>query len=537
MRSLIKATLLLTLYFICNSVFAGGVSLQPSSNDQSMFYLGSIFGNVGNVIVGQQSSGQVMGMLFANFNRAVLIIGTLIFTYVYGKGILDTAAHGEFLGKQQNSLWVPLRSVAGIALMIPKAGTGYCVIQVFLMWVVVNGIGAADVIWSTLVSSWSNSQTASTNSGVVVKAASASSLITPTQTLFGNLVCAYSLQHARGGDFSKDFSEPSTGNYQIAINYHGSDGTKVSCGNVNWAVGSTCSPSDNACKVKALAGQRQALNSLIDNLSPIAQLYVDDSYRNCVKHAEASPGSPGAAACTLPGFPSSLTASEYPQQKVVAQDIYNSTGVMQRNFIEDAVLSYVDNATANQVAPDTPQNTGNNAIDEGWIYAGSYFFKLAKTTAASGTVPSFMSTKASDVSDYLPYNNLSIDYAAKYSNSYPSNPADPGPSAKTKAKGDTKGMLALFGTYSAIASTVGIAGAVVAGMSGQPALAVISGMMAAISVTFGTVISLIINNNTEGNGPVSTLLYLQILGHVILLLVGIAFVALLVAVFLNRLGN
>ncbi len=39
-----------------------------------------------------------------------------------------------------------IRSTLGLALLIPKA-SGYCLMQIFVMWVVVQGVGAADKIW------------------------------------------------------------------------------------------------------------------------------------------------------------------------------------------------------------------------------------------------------------------------------------------------------------------------------------------------------------------------------------------------------
>jgi hypothetical protein len=63
---------------------------------------------------------------------------------------LKTAQDGEFLGKNWSSMWVPLRMVMGIAALFPTT-SGYSALQVLMMWVIVQGVGAADTLWNTAV--------------------------------------------------------------------------------------------------------------------------------------------------------------------------------------------------------------------------------------------------------------------------------------------------------------------------------------------------------------------------------------------------
>src|SRR5437870_3415012 len=98
-----------------------------ATNDQSIYYLGRIFGNVGTVLPG--TGPQILSAMFKIFNTAILGIGALVVTYTTVVGILNTAAEGEFLGKHWHSIWVPLRTVIGIAGLFPMK-TGYCAMQV-----------------------------------------------------------------------------------------------------------------------------------------------------------------------------------------------------------------------------------------------------------------------------------------------------------------------------------------------------------------------------------------------------------------------
>lgn len=119
--------------------------LAPSNSDLSYNYLSNIFGTVDGVLYGTGS--QLLGTLFGVYNSAILIMGGIVILYTFFMGTLKTAHEGEVLGKEWSSVWIPLRTVAGITLLIPKA-TGYSFIQIFMMWVITQGIGVADSVWN-----------------------------------------------------------------------------------------------------------------------------------------------------------------------------------------------------------------------------------------------------------------------------------------------------------------------------------------------------------------------------------------------------
>ncbi len=126
-------------------LLADALSLTPTSGDLSMTYLATIFGVVDGVLHGTGS--QILGTLFGAFNSIVLVMASTVLSYVLFVSVLNTSHEGEFLGKKWSSIWVPLRTVGGIGLLLPKA-TGYSFIQVLVMWVVIQGVGAADEVWN-----------------------------------------------------------------------------------------------------------------------------------------------------------------------------------------------------------------------------------------------------------------------------------------------------------------------------------------------------------------------------------------------------
>ncbi len=117
----------------------------PPPTDYSVIFLGNIFGIVDGVLHG---SSQMMGNMFLVFNSAVLGLGGVVVTYTLIVGTMNTSHEGQFLGQKWSSIWIPVRSTIGLALLIPKT-SGYCLMQIFIAWVVVQGIGAADKVWNS----------------------------------------------------------------------------------------------------------------------------------------------------------------------------------------------------------------------------------------------------------------------------------------------------------------------------------------------------------------------------------------------------
>lgn len=122
----------------------GALSFAPPPSDYSVVFLGNLFGVVDGVLSG--SGSQIMGSMFAVFNSAVLALGGIIIMYTLMVSTMNTAHEGQMLGQKWSSIWIPVRSTLGLALLIPKA-SGYCMMQIFVMWVVVQGVGAADKVW------------------------------------------------------------------------------------------------------------------------------------------------------------------------------------------------------------------------------------------------------------------------------------------------------------------------------------------------------------------------------------------------------
>lgn len=125
------------------------INFKAPPGDLSIMFLGNVFGVVDGVLAGTGS--QIAGTIFGVFNAAVLALGGIIIAYTLLLSTMNSAQDGEFLGQKFASIWVPTRSVGGAMLLLPKA-SGYCAMQIFIMWVVIQGVGAADTLWSQALS-------------------------------------------------------------------------------------------------------------------------------------------------------------------------------------------------------------------------------------------------------------------------------------------------------------------------------------------------------------------------------------------------
>lgn len=128
---------------------SSSMSLAPPPGDFSVVFLGNIFGVVDGVLHGTGS--QIFGTMFGVFNAGVLALGGIVIMYIMIVGTMNTAQEGKMLGQRWSSIWIPLRATLGLALLIPKA-SGYCLMQIVVMWIVLQGVGLADKIWNAALS-------------------------------------------------------------------------------------------------------------------------------------------------------------------------------------------------------------------------------------------------------------------------------------------------------------------------------------------------------------------------------------------------
>ena len=174
--------------------------LAPPASDLSVIFLGNLFGLVDGVLHG--SGSQIMGVIFNVFNSAVLALGGIVMMYIIIVSTMNTAHEGQMLGQKWSSIWVPVRATMGLALLIPKS-SGYCLMQIFVMWVVVQGVGIADKVWGTALDYLNRGgvimqaqvdPTTARQAGVGVGGSNDNSVIDGASTILYGQVCMLALQ-------------------------------------------------------------------------------------------------------------------------------------------------------------------------------------------------------------------------------------------------------------------------------------------------------------------------------------------------------
>ncbi len=122
--------------------------------DHSVDMLRSIFGPVIDALVTGadpdtvSAASNVIATMMSFFNSGILIVGTLIVSYVAAMGTINTANDGEAMGRNWSSLWTPVRIVAGGAVLLPTT-SGFSFIQLVVLMFALWGVGFANGTYKT----------------------------------------------------------------------------------------------------------------------------------------------------------------------------------------------------------------------------------------------------------------------------------------------------------------------------------------------------------------------------------------------------
>ncbi len=131
------------------SLAFAGADFMPTGSDITVeYFLNSIFGS----LVGLGSGADPLADVISELNKVVLLVGGVLLAYGLVAGTMQTAHDGEVLGKRWSSMWVPIRTSLGIAAIVPL-GSGYAAIQFVMMWLILQGVGAANIVWNAYAAS------------------------------------------------------------------------------------------------------------------------------------------------------------------------------------------------------------------------------------------------------------------------------------------------------------------------------------------------------------------------------------------------
>lgn len=443
---------------------------QSAGNDASMQWLYQIFGGMDGLIPpvsGMQTSGLAAAM-FSFFNTTMLSVAVLIVVYIVVVGTVMTAHEGKFMHKW-NSLWTPLRVVLGIVCVMPVYPSyTYSILQHIIMWVVIQGIGAADYLWT------------STNNFIQTGEITVSPDVTaPTniKAIFSALTCEKSAAisnpaapaMANGSKFNYFCNDnpnaafcgaqavnptsidPASTNYSFGPN--GSCGTLTYCNQTQLCSGSGANSLECAvcqAQIAALPNILNDLRSLAGDLVAKRDLVYQQYYYQSLKADAANKVMPGSQVppsvpawiqnyCSLPsininpctsvgGLPPPQIAQQGPGNDV-AENIYFGAFIdndvypkingkdfigYEANYLAGEISAAANRWWAAQTQNKKPTGAYADAANAGWGLAGGYYYFIANKQIQlyHATSPAW-SVSAPDPALAQPSNDMS-NYISNY---------------------------------------------------------------------------------------------------------------------------
>lgn len=124
--------------------------LNVPSSDTSAGIIKELFGITalnGTALSGGKIS--LFNTLFEKYNGYLLSFAILLYGFIVIVGTINTAKDGQFLGRDWDSYWYPLRIIFGSIMVVPYT-SGYCLAQYFVFMCVAAGASFANSIWSTV---------------------------------------------------------------------------------------------------------------------------------------------------------------------------------------------------------------------------------------------------------------------------------------------------------------------------------------------------------------------------------------------------
>lgn len=122
------------------------LSFTPPTDDISVAVLAKMFGTVPGVPQFAGAGTTVIGVIFSVFNAGVLAISGVFLSYTITRVVTETTMDGAAIGKN-TTIWTAVRCALSTSLLVPQP-SGYSLVNGIVMWVVIQGIGLADLTWN-----------------------------------------------------------------------------------------------------------------------------------------------------------------------------------------------------------------------------------------------------------------------------------------------------------------------------------------------------------------------------------------------------
>ena len=149
----------LMLIITLPSVAQAADIFTPNEGDISLNILSQMFGDLVTYASSSSTNPYVGGhniwlgsgldpfqTVLRIFNTVCMSVGALLAVYTLVMSLINTAHEGQLFGKELGNPAIWLRMGVGVAMILPVF-KGYCLLQVIIMWIIIQSIGAADSTW------------------------------------------------------------------------------------------------------------------------------------------------------------------------------------------------------------------------------------------------------------------------------------------------------------------------------------------------------------------------------------------------------
>lgn len=299
------------------------------------------------------------GQTLQVFTSTLFAFCAVLIAYNTISGIVQSAYTGRTLGDRWHQIWTPLRIIVGVGLLIPMPSTGFSPVHYLLRDVVARGgINLADASWNVFV------KTVASGEATILPTSSSGSTV--AMTILQHEICA-AVYNQAGSTWGWEARLPQPGGAVAGLGIPGY------AQKVTWSYGPTCGhfsytiPDDRLSFANA---RREAVAEIVSAYRIEAQRYA--------KLAAHTSGLSSAEAVT----------------KAISGKVLSSTIVQDiraRGEAFDAKVSAAAKVEAARVQAESRSKLVENAEQEGFLSAGSYFRALGQiselTTAMTNELP------------------------------------------------------------------------------------------------------------------------------------------------------
>lgn len=86
------------------------------------------------------------------FLSGLVVIAAILLMFYIVQGTMDTSNSGQIMGGKASLTWTTLRSMVGVAILMPMGKAGLCAIQYVVLYLAAQGVLFADSVWEKFAS-------------------------------------------------------------------------------------------------------------------------------------------------------------------------------------------------------------------------------------------------------------------------------------------------------------------------------------------------------------------------------------------------